>query len=436
MEISFFGAAGEVGRSCILIESKNTKVLLDAGIKLGNPIEFPELKHGLINKIDAILLSHAHLDHCGYLPHIYSQGFSQSTYATKPTIELMQVLLSDYIKISQPKDLEKNIVTKVIKNTKIVEYKREIKIKDLTVSFTSAGHIVGSAMIRISDGKDTLLYTGDMNLSETKLLNSADLHNLKANILVMEGTRSGEFDISKPQKENIQEFIKIVKDTILAGGKVLIPSFAVGRGQEVLLILDDYINSGMIPKVPLFIDGMINKVMRIHRHNVIYCKKELQMRILMSDSDPFKSENFVPVESKSQRQKIVHSNESSIVVTTSGMITGGPIMFYLPRMAKDKMNTLIIVGYQAVNTLGRVIQDGEKDVEIDGKKVHISMNVKYIRLSAHLDRKQLKSLPNKIPGVKKIFLIHGEATKTETLKEELSKKYDVILPKMGSSYHI
>lgn len=436
MEISFFGAAGEVGRSCILIESKNTKVLLDAGIKLGNPIEFPELKHGLINKIDAILLSHAHLDHCGYLPHIYSQGFSRSTYATKPTIELMQVLLSDYIKISQPKGLEKNIVTKVIKNTKIVEYKREIKIKDLTVSFTSAGHIVGSAMIRISDGKDTLLYTGDMNLSETKLLNSADLHNLKANILVMEGTRSGEFDISKPQKENIQEFIKIVKDTILAGGKVLIPSFAVGRGQEVLLILDDYINSGMIPKVPLFIDGMINKVMRIHRHNVIYCKKELQMRILMSDSDPFKSENFIPVESKSQRQKIVHSNESSIVVTTSGMITGGPIMFYLPRMAKDKMNTLIIVGYQAVNTLGRVIQDGDKDVEIDGKKVHISMNVRYIRLSAHLDRKQLKSLPNKISGVKKIFLIHGEATKTETLKEELSKKYDVILPKMGSSYHI
>ncbi len=436
MEISFFGAAGEVGRSCILIESKKTKILLDAGIKLGEKIEYPEIKDELLKEIDSIVVSHAHLDHCGYLPHIYSKGYQLSVYATKPTIELMQVLLSDYIRISEPEGIQKDIITKIIKNSKIVEYKREIKIKDLTISFMPSGHILGSALVLISDGKERVLYTGDLNLSTTKLLNHADLRNIKANVLIMESTNGGASDILKTEKENIKELVKLVKDTIQRGGKVLIPSFAVGRAQEVLLILDDYINSGMIPKVPLFMDGMINKAMRIHRHNVIFCRKELQTRILMNDSDPFKSDNFVSVENKTARNRIVYSNESSIIVTTSGMVTGGPVMFYLPKIAKDKMNMLILVGYQAVGTLGRLIKDGEKDIEVDGKKVHISMDVRYVRLSAHTDRKQLELIPSKISGLKKIFLVHGEISKSESLKKEFSKKYEVIVPQISTKYHI
>ncbi len=436
MKIHFYGAAREVGRSCIMIESKNTRVLLDAGIKLGTPITYPELKDEIIPTIDAILITHAHLDHCGYLPHIYSKNYSKPLYATKPTIELMQVMLSDYLRISNPKGLAENAVARVIKNSKIAEYKRDIKIKDLTVTFIPAGHVLGSAMIRVSDGKDAVVYTGDINLSKTKLLNGAEFHSLRANALILESTNGAEDDNLKTERENIKQMAEIVKSTLLAGGKVIIPSFGVGRAQEVMLILDDYMNSGIIPKVPIFIDGVINKIARIHRHNVILCRKELQMRILMSDSDPFKSDNFVPVEKQGMRNKIVSSDTSSIIVTTSGMLTGGPIFFYLPRLAKDKANAMILIGYQAAGTLGRAVLDGERDIEINKKKVHIEMSVSYVRLSAHADRKQIESVPKRISGVKKIFLVHGETSKMESLNEELSKHFEVIMPVLGSSHKV
>ncbi|MCL5007752.1 MAG: MBL fold metallo-hydrolase [Candidatus Marsarchaeota archaeon] len=436
MEISFLGAAGEVGRSCILIESKNTKILLDAGVKLGPKIEYPELKDEMLKEIDATVISHAHLDHCGYLTHMYSRGYTAPTYATKPTIEMMQVLLSDYIRVSQARDVHKNVVSKIMNSSRMLEFKQEVRIKDLTVSLIPSGHILGSALIRVSDGKESVIYTGDINLSKTKLLNFADLRALEADALIMESTNGGEDDIMKTEKENIQTLTNIIKGTILGGGKVIIPSFAVGRAQEVLLILDDYMNSGTIPKTPIYMDGMLNKILRIHRHNVIYCRRELQTRILMSDSDPFKSENFIPVESKNSRNKIAHSPDSSIIVTTSGMLTGGPVLFYLSKLGRDKMNTMIFVGFQAEGTPGRAIKDGEREIEIDGKKVHLSLDVKYVRLSGHADRKQLESIPTKISGLKKIFLVHGELSKAESLKKELSKHFEVHIPTLGSRHRV
>lgn len=434
MKIHFYGAAQEVGRSCVMIESKEAKVLLDAGIKLGNQITYPEIKDEILPHIDAILITHAHLDHCGYLPHIYNKDYSGPTYATKPTIELMQVLVSDYLRISNPEGIKENTVSKMLKRTRIAEYKRNIKIKDLTITFIPAGHILGSAMIRVSDGKDAVVYTGDINLSRTKLLNGADFHSLKANTLILESTNGGKEDNLKSEKENTKQIASIVKSTILAGGKVVIPSFGVGRAQEAMLILDDYMSSGTIPKVPIYIDGVVNKTTRIHRHNVIFCRKELQMRILMSDSDPFKSSNFVPVEKRGMRSKIVNTTESNIIVTTSGMLTGGPIFYYLPKLAKNKSNAMILVGYQAAGTLGRSVLEGERDIEINGKKLHVSMSVFHVRLSAHADRKQLESVPKKIQGTKKVYLVHGEASKMESLKEELDKHYDVTIPTLGSSF--
>jgi predicted metal-dependent RNase len=436
MEIYFFGGAGEVGRSCIMVKTKRSKILLDAGIKLGTVEERPKISVEEIKSLDGVFITHAHLDHCGFLPHLYSSGYTKEVYATKPTIELSNVIISDYLRISKPGGVTKEGLAMLAKHQKIVDYDKDFRFNDLTIRFINAGHILGSALISVSDGTTTLLYTGDINLASTKLLKGAEVKGLKADTLIMESTYGSKTDVFPKRDEVTGKLIESIKETILSGGKVIIPTFAVGRGQEILLLLDDYVNSGRIPKVPIYIDGMINRAMRIHRHNVIFCREELQKRILMSDYDPFKSPNFIPVEKKGERNKIASDDSSSIIVTTSGMIVGGPVLFYLSRLAGNSLNKLILVGYQAEGTLGRALQDGAKEVTINHSKVKVELKVEKYKMSAHADRLQLESLPAKIGGLKRIFIIHGERSKSEELKLALEKKYEVVVPEIGQKFNI
>lgn len=419
-----------------MISTEKTKILLDAGIKLGEKEEHPILKDEELRNIDGIFISHSHLDHIGYLPHIYSAGYKGNVYTTKPTMEFTNVLISDYMHISNPRDVTKEGLNKLQKSYKVCDFRKDIRIKDLTIRFIPSGHIVGSSMISVSDGKSTLIYSGDLNLARTKLLEGADTRGITAKSLIIESTYGGKNDVFPREGVVAQKMLKGIKETLAIGGKVIIPSFAVGRAQEILLMLDDYVNSGLIPKVPIYVDGMINKAMRIHRHNVIFCRKELQMRILMSDYDPFKSSNFVPVESKSQRSKIVNSDESCIIVTTSGMLTGGPIIYYLQRLAGNSTNKVILVGYQAEGTPGRQLQDGAKRIRLDKHNIEIKLSVESHHLSAHADRRQLETMISKINGLKNVFIIHGERSKSEDLKESISKKYRAVVPRNGESYEI
>ncbi len=435
MEITFFGAAGEVGRSCIMVRSKDTKILLDAGVKFEEQgAEYPRITDSELQEIDGVIITHAHMDHSGYLPHIYTVGCKGKTYATKPTIELTNVLLNDYMRLSKPKNVTKEGLAKLNKSLTIKEFKEEFRIKDLTITLIPAGHILGAAIVKVSDGRHTLVYTGDINLSRTRLLSGADLKSLSADTLIIESTYGAQNDIFKPEHDTIRDFVASIRDTIKRGGKVVVPSFAVGRAQEVLFVIDDYMSSGAIPKVPIYIDGMIQKVMKIHRHNVIYCRKELQSRILMSDFDPFKSDNFSYIEKKSMRNTVVTSDDSSIVVTTSGMLSGGPIMYYLQKMANNPLNKLILVGYQGDGTLGRQLQDGAKKVNVDGKDVNVQMDVEMYHMSAHADRKQLETIPKKINGLKNVFIVHGEQTKSESLRDALKDHYNAVVPKPGEHF--
>ena len=181
-------------------------------------------------------------------------------------------------------------------------------------------------------------------------------------------------------------------------------------------------------------DGMINKAMRIHRHNVIYCRKELQSRILMSEYDPFKSPNFVVVDKKSVRAKAIGDYESCIIVTTSGMLSGGPVMTYLQKMAGNPLNKMILVGYQAEGTQGRELQEGAKEITINNSKVKIEMKVETYHLSAHADRKGLESIMGKVSDLKNVFLVHGEKEKAENLRDGIKGKYDAKVPGLGESF--
>ncbi len=437
MKVTFLGAAGEVGRSCIMIEEDGTKVILDAGIKLGKTIEFPLLDKETVKGVDGVVLSHAHLDHSGYLPHMYSMGYDGPTFATKPTFELTNVLISDYMRLSNPEQVTKQGLSAMQKKHKMVEYGDEFRVKNLRFRLLSAGHILGSAMVEVASDKSRLLYTGDFNLATSKLLEPATNLGLKADTLITESTYSGKEDIFKPEKATMDLMVNSLNDTITRGGKAIVPSFAVGRAQEILLLLDDYMKSGRLQKVPIYIDGMIGKAMRIHRHNVIYCRDELQKRILMNDDDPFKSTNFNVIKTRGERKNIINSSESCIIVTTSGMLTGGPVINYLQTLAKESNNKLVLVGYQAVGTPGRELFDGKKEIQIEEKKIKIGLEVNTFHISAHADRPHLVNFIKSFKGLKNVYAVHGEKVKSDEFVAYIGndKKHNAVAPEQGSTYN-
>lgn len=434
MKITFLGGAEEVGRSCIVVESEKARVILDAGVS-PETHAYPQITEKELKTVDGVFITHAHLDHCAFIPHLFARGYTGKVYTTKPTMELLVVQIADYMRLSAPAEVTKDALDRMAKSFKVVEYRKPMVVKDMTIEFIHAGHILGSALISVKTKTKSLIYTGDINLTKTKLLEGADLKGLSAGTLITESTYGGKEDIFPNEKDMARDMIQSIKHTLLAGGKVIIPSFAVQRGQEVLLFLDDFMNSGQLPKVPIYVDGAIGKVLRIHRHNVIFCRKEIQSKILMSDYDPFKSDNFVMVEAKSMRNKIV-DGEACIIVTTAGMLTGGPVVFYLKKLAGDSLNKLILVGFQPEGTSGRALQDGAKEIDFHDSRLKISLAVEVFHMSAHADRKQLEMIPKKITGLKNIYIVHGEKKKSESLQEVLSKRYHVVVPKIGESFNI
>ncbi len=419
-----------------MISSGDTAILLDAGIKLGEVEEHPTIPDALLKRIDAVFVTHAHIDHSGYLPHLFSAGYTGKLYATKPTLELINVMIADYMRISNPQNVSKDGLARMHKSYEIVEYGETVRIKGMKITLIPAGHILGSAMVHVSDGKNSLLYTGDINLSKTRLLDGADTTNIAADTLITESTYGAKDDVAPSENTVAKKMLVDIKETLLNGNKVIIPSFAVGKGQEVLLLLDDFMNSGALPKVPIYVDGMINKAMRIHRHNVIYCRKELQRKILMSDSDPFKSSNFFPVESRQARSKAANEDGASIIVTTSGMLKGGPVVSYLQRLAGNPGNKIIVVGYQAEGTPGRALLDGATTLKFEHATVHIKLEVRSYHLSGHADRPHLEAMIRSIKNLKNVFIIHGEKSKSVALSGDIQKNYKVIVPELGAEYDV
>ncbi len=432
MRITFYGGAQEVGRAAMLVEEGSRNVLLECGIKLGEKTEFPLIHEDELGRIRNITVSHAHLDHSGYLPHIYSRGARPRIYLTKPTRDLMGVLLSDYHRIHRSKDERRLFTDKevedVMRDARIVEYGEQFDA-DFKLTFHNAGHIMGSAMTMIEDAGKRLLFSGDICMRKTRILDPCE-RTLSADTLLVESTYGGRDDIIPSYKESYQRMIAIINETLDKGGHVIIPSFAVGRAQEVLLALDDYMRSGALRPTKIYIEGMIGKALKIYRHNAIYANDDIKRRILMSEDDPFKSPNFHHPRSKSREDVL---KEPSIIVTTSGMLSGGPVLFYLEKLGPDPKNTMIFVGYQAEGTTGSKVLAGEKRMIIHDREVELNLRVERVRLSGHADFNELVQFVRSVKGLKKVFLMHGEKT---DLKDALDKDYEVVVPRMLETYEI
>ena len=413
---------------------------MDCGVKLkSKKEEFPLLESSQIRTLDRAILSHAHMDHSGYLPALYASGFKGKVTLTKPTRDLIQILLADYLKINAGfAPYNDRDVNHLLKNTDLLEF-GEFDSKKL-LRFQPAGHILGAAITEIFEEKK-IIYTGDINIRDSRLVEGAKYSELEGEILIIESTYGGKNDSHPAAKDSANAFIESIQRTLQKNGSVIIPTFATGRGQEVLFILENYMRSGKLEKVPIYIDGMVKKMLKVYRHNAIYLKDEIKRRILTSDDDPFKSPHYQLPKSKDRRD--VSEGGKCIIVTTSGMLNGGPVLSYLENMGMNKKNKLIFTGYQAEGTPGRSLIDGSRTLNLDDRKIPLDLEIEQAKLSGHSDHRELLQVVRAVKGLKRVFIVHGEGQKLIDFKkgieqqaEKDKKQIEVIIPKVGETFEL
>ncbi|MCD6381425.1 MAG: beta-CASP ribonuclease aCPSF1 [Candidatus Aenigmarchaeota archaeon] len=430
IRVTGLGGFREVGRSCILLKTPQSQVLLDCGISVSGSRPYPylEVDEFNIQKIDAVILSHAHLDHCGLIPMLYKYGFRGPVYLTEPTRDLMALLAIDYIEVTQKEHKEppyniKDIET-AIKHSVALDYGVVTDIApDLRLTLENAGHMLGSSVVHlnIGNGLYNLLYTGDIKYGRTQMFEPARTNFTRVEGVIMESTY-GSSEPMPSREEAEQKLIETVERVIGRGGKVLIPSFAAERGQEVAAILT---NTNL--DVKIYLDGMLWDATAIHTAYPEFMSKEMQRKILKLGKNPFLDPRLKSVGSQKEREKVLSESSPSVIISTSGMLNGGPILEYLEKMAENEGNALVFVGYQAEGSLGRRIQKGWKHVVINDKTVDINLEVVTIEgLSGHSPQKELISYIGHLKTKpKKILICHGEPSRARELARTLHKTFKV-----------
>ena len=461
MKMIFPGGANEVGASCTLIEIEEPRILVDAGIRMNvkQDKQLPDLDK--IGRSDAFLLTHAHTDHTGALPGLVSLPAGVEGYCTPATKAITRVLLQDSKKRLER---EKQEVEKPFTRTDIdrelqdidralqylehmveVPWREPIQIcDDVTATWIPAGHILGAAMIFIEGKRESILMTGDVSVTDQKTIPGMSMSNLpkRVDVMVMESTYGNKCHTDRAEEE--RRLVSEVAEVIQAGGKVLIPVFAIGRSQEVILILKDAMQRGEISEFPVWVDGMVTDVNSIYSRFADELLPSLKDNV-ESGEDIFYSDVIKPVPKSVDRDE-VSSWDPCCIVASSGMLNGGQSKGYFGHLADNPANRIAITGYQAEGTLGQRLQDlkkvaksTEQELELDDEKsVSVKCQVKSYSLSAHADRDQLTELVKKVQP-RKLFLVHGESDAREKLAESIHEKcpnIDVQLPENGCTYTV
>jgi len=443
IRISALGGFQEVGRSAILVQTRESQVLLDCGINPGstNPLEaFPRLDapEFSVDMLDAVVITHSHLDHCGFLPFLFKYGYDGPVYCSAPTSSLMTLLQLDYLDVMSKQGTippyDQRDVRETVLHTIPLRYGAVTDIApDIRLTLHNAGHILGSSMshLHIGEGAHNIVYTGDYKYGRTMLLEPAVATFPRVETIITESTYGAAEDVMPPRIETEERFARIVNETLSREGKVLIPVPAVGRAQEIMLILDGYMQRGLIKEAPVFVEGMISEATAIHTAYPEYLAKEVQNSILHKGMNPFKSDYFTIVEHPSAREEIV-DGKPSIVMATSGMLEGGPIIDYFRRLASDKRNAIVFVSYQIEGTLGSRVQKGLAEapmISSEGKMeiTKVGLEVDSIEgFSGHSDRRQILSYLRRVtPKPERIIVCHGEKRKCLGMAKTLRSKYRV-----------
>ena len=434
------GGFGQVGRSCMLLTTPDSKILIDCGINPGtrNPMDsFPRLDWANItlDDLDAVVIGHAHLDHTGFLPVLCKYGYKGPIYCTEPTLPMMNLIQLDAIKVASaqgrtPMYADRD-VKQIMKQAITIPYGTVTDISpDIKLVLANAGHILGSALchFHIGNGDHNFVYSGDIKFAKSILFESASWNFPRVETLLIESTYGAKEDIQASRQEVESSFLKSVNSILKDGGKVLIPIPAVGRAQEIMMVIDQYMKSGEMVEAPVFYEGMIAEASAIHEAYPEYLARELKQRILETDDNPFDSEYFTNVEHPDAREEPLREGTPCIIIATSGMLEGGPVLEYFKNIAPDKRNKILFVSYQVNGTLGRRVLEGAKQVSLigrEGKVEVVTIECGIERLdgfSGHSDYNQLISFVHKLrPKLRRVLVNHGERRKSENLSMSIRR---------------
>jgi KH/beta-lactamase-domain protein len=437
IRVSFLGGARQVGRSCLLLQTPESRVLLDCGVDVASTKEsypFLEAPEFNIGDLDAVVVSHAHLDHCGFVPYLFKYGFKGPVYCTEPTRDVMSLLMLDYVKIMRGEGKEpiytSEEVKEMVKHTVCLDFEEVTDVTpDVRMTLYNAGHILGSSMVHlhIGNGLHNLLYTGDMKYGRTSLLEPAATSFPRLETAILESTYGGKDNVLPQRFDTDEQFRNFIGDTIKRGGKVLIPVLGSGRAQEVMVLVENSIRNGTLPKVPIYVDGMVWDITAIHTAYPEFLNKNVRKSIFHKDQNPFLSDSFKEVGSQKERMEVIEETSSCIIIATSGMLIGGPSVEYLKHLADNPKNSLMFVCYQGEGSLGRRIQRGEKEFTIGSvnkpEVMQIKLDVHTIEgFTGHSGRNQLMNFISKCePRAKKVIVNHGESSRCLDLASSIHK---------------
>ncbi len=440
VRMTSLGGYRQVGRSAHLLTTRESKVLVDCGVDVssdtnGGPyLNAPEVMP--LESLDAVVVTHAHLDHCGLVPILYKYGYEGPVYCTPPTRDLSSLLQIDYLKVAfgeaKKPPFESSHIREAVKNTIVLKYGETTDISpDIRLTLQNAGHILGSATthFHIGDGMYNVAISGDIKFERTWLFNPAVNKFPRLETLIMEATYGGYHDTQPSRHDAANRLNQIAQRVLGRGGKMLVPVFAVGRSQEVMLVLEEMMRRKEIPEVPVYLDGMIWEATAIHTAYPEYLNNQLRTQIFQTGENPFLSPIFERVDSADKRVDICDDPDPCIVLATSGMMNGGPVMEYFKAWADNPLHALVFVGYNAEGTLGKKIQRERREITINDKgnplNLSIKLDVETIDgFSGHSDRLQLLNYVGSMePRPERVIVMHGEEHKCIDLASTLYKKF-------------
>ncbi|PSQ13163.1 beta-CASP ribonuclease aCPSF1 [Halobacteriales archaeon QS_5_70_15] len=446
VRITTLGCCREVGRASFILSTAETRILVDCGDKPGAEgevpyLQVPEALGAGANNLDAVVLTHAHLDHSALIPLLFKYGYDGPIYTTEPTRDLMGLLTLDYLDVAAKEGrsppYESSMVREAIKHTVTLEYGDVTDIApDVKLTLHNAGHILGSSIahFHIGDGLYNVAFSGDIHYDDTRLFNGAVNEFPRVETLVMESTYGGRNDYQTDQEDSERHLKEVITRTHEKGGKVLVPAFAVGRSQEIMLVLEEAMRKGDIPEMPVHLDGMIWEATAIHTTYPEYLRDDLRDRIFHEDENPFLADAFNHIDGgEDERQGIVDEGPA-IILSTSGMVTGGPIMSWLRHLGSDTESTMVFVGYQAQGTLGRRIQNGWDEIPVNDRNgsgrsntLTLKMDVETVDgFSGHADRQGLENFVRTMnPRPEKVLCVHGDEKSTQDLSSALYHEFDM-----------
>lgn len=450
MKITFLGAAETVTGSKYLVEQGNTKILVDCGMFQG-PKEIRNLNWQDFpidpSRIDAIVVTHAHIDHTGYIPRFVNLGFTGKVYSSEGTFALCKILLRDSGAIQEEHARKvnkygysehkpalplytKDDAEKSLQSFQTVQFDIAFTIGSFTIKLTRAGHILGASSVQVSNGEKTITFSGDLGRPNQLLIKEPAVVQ-QTDYLVLESTYGNR---RHEQSDPTKELGEIVNQTVAKGGKLIIPAFAVGRTQMLLYSLYQLKQQKIISDIPVFVDSpMATGVTELycqfkdeHRLSTTECERVFDVATYIRTRDESKKLNFL--------------KGPAIIIAGSGMLDGGRILHHVIHTISHKKNTILFVGFQAAGTKGRLLTSGIHDIKIYGKRYHVQADIKEMHnLSAHADYNELLQwLAAFKQRPQKIFLTHGELEASQALKQKIDQRFGIatVIPKYLDSFDL